>query len=316
MKRDGNIAGVLGKWADRIGSGLGIAGGNDIAANTSAKKPAAMKIVIAGAAKSGTTALYYALKQSLPRSYSRKFEPMEYVPKPGEDGVLAKIIINSVKKIEDFDCFDKRIYLIRDPRDIVVSGVLYRIYNARQPIDQGKLAHYLAGVDQKQRDPASISLVELQRRLSPLLRSDLLHPKRKPAASDFGAEHPEYFVFKYEDLIAGRFDRLERYLGFAITFSGEVDAKHRRVARAKESGGWRDWFTPEDVEHYRPLFQDFLIKYDYDRAWTVNSNPQITAEHSTLYVRRMLDEGIVARRKAKSGLRARFKAWRGSPANS
>jgi len=276
-----------------------------------------MKIVVAGAAKSGTTALYYALKQSLPRGYAHKFEPREYVPKPSEDGVLAKIIINSVKKIEDFDCFDKRIYLIRDPRDIVVSGVLYRIYNAREPIDQGKLAHYLAGIEQKQKDPASISLVELQSRLVPLLRNGVrMHQNRGATTSDFGAQHPGYFVYKYEDLIVGRFDELERYLGFPITFSGEVDAKHKRVARAKEAGGWRDWFTPADVEYYRPLFQDFLVKYGYDLEWTVNSHPQIAAEHSTLYVQRMLEEGMAARHKANSGLRARLKAWRRSATDS
>jgi hypothetical protein len=318
MKRQRHNASILGRWANRIGTGLGAARGTETACETPAKNFPAMKIVIAGAAKSGTTALYYALKQSLPRGYAHKFEPREYVPKPSEDGVLAKIIINSVKKIEDFDCFDKRIYLIRDPRDIVVSGVLYRIYNAREPIDQSKLAHYLAGIDQKQQDPASISLVELQSRLAPLLRNGVrMHQNRGATTSDFGAQHPGYFVYKYEDLIVGRFDELERYLGFTITFSGEVDAKHKRVARAKEAGGWRDWFTPADVEYYRPLFQDFLIKYGYDLDWTVNPNPQITAEHSTLYVQRMLEEGIAARRrKATSGLRARFKAWRGSPANS
>ena len=276
-----------------------------------AKAPAGMKIVIAGAARSGTTALYYALKQSLPRNYTHKFEPRKYVPKRTKGGVLAKIIINSVNRIEDFDSCDKRIYLIRDLRDLVVSGVLYRIYNAREPIDQRELADYLSGVERKQRDPASISLVELQSRLYRLLDIDSgEYEKRARAVIDFGAQHPDYFVYKYEDLIARRFDALERYLGFNITFSGDVDAKHQRVARAKDAGGWRDWFTPADVEYYRPLFQDFLAKYDYELDWTLNPNPRIAAEHSTLYVKRMLEEGLAARRKEQSGVRARFKAWR------
>jgi hypothetical protein len=269
-----------------------------------------MKIVIAGAAKSGTTALYYALKQSLPRTYAHKFEPGSYVPKPGEDGVLAKIIIPSVKRIEDFDVFDKRIYLIRDPRDVVVSAVLYRIYNAREPINPDELALYLQGVEQKQRDPASISLVELQTRLSPILRADIgAQDDRVRNSLEFGAQHPDYFVYKYEDLIAARFGALEQYLGFTVRFSGAVDAKHQRVARAKAAGGWRDWFTLTDVQHYRPLFQDFLIKYGYESDWTLNPNPRISAAHSTLYVQRMLAEGRAAR-KAKFGMRARFKAWR------
>ena len=84
----------------------------------------------------------------------------------------------------------------------------------------------------------------------------------------------------------------------------------QRVARTKEAGGWRDWFTPADVEYFRPLFQDFLVKYDYEPDWALNPNPHIAAESSTLYVERMLEEGLAARRKAQSGVRARFKAWR------
>ena len=299
MKRDPLFAGGLAKLINGIGTGSG-------------NGAAGMKIVIAGAARSGTTALYYALKQSLPRNYAHKFEPRRYAPKPGESGVLAKIIINSVDRIEDFDCFDKRIYLIRDPRDVVVSLVLYRIYNAREPVDGGALDHYLRGIEQKQRDPAAISLVELQSRLAPLLPIKIpAQSSREARATDFGARHPDYFVYRYEDLIAVQFGELERYLGFAITFNGHVDGKHQRVARVKEAGGWRDWFTEADVEYYRPLFQDFLTKYGYELDWTLNPNPRIRPAHSTLYVARMLEEGRAAR-KAKLGLRAKFQAWRHS----
>ena len=309
MKRDPFIASGLRGLVSRIGRGFG----NRIASAIPATAPAGMKIVIAGAARSGTTALYYALKQSLPRNYAHKFEPREYVPTRADNGVLAKIIINSVKRIESFDSFDKRIFLIRDPRDVAVSAVLYRIYNAREPIDPAQLDHYLRGVEQKHRDPGSISLVELQSRLSPLLRIDNLEPyNRRRARSDFGAEHPDYFAYKYEDFIAGRYDALEDYLGFKITFSGAVDAKHNRVARTKDAGGWRDWFTPEDVEYYRPLWQEFLVKYGYDPDWELSASPRIAAEHSTAYVKRMLEEGVTSRRKATTGLRARIKALRRS----
>lgn len=283
----------------------------------SANVPQRLKIVIAGAAKSGTTALYYALKQSLPQDYVYKFEPKRYVPKRAGEGVLAKVIIKYVQRAEDFDCFDKRIYLIRDPRDIIVSDLLYHIFNLKDPVDQEMLDHFLSGIEQKRRDPSSISLLELHRRLSRVFgksseerHSDFL------STGAFWSRNPNYFIYKYEDLIAGRFDELEHYLGFKITFTGEVEAKHRRVERAKEAGGWRDWFTPVDVEYYRPLFQDFLVKYDYELDWTLNPNPRIAAEHSTLYVQKMLDLGLAARRKAMSGLRGKFTAWRRSLANS
>lgn len=309
MKRDRSAAGGLRRLVSRFRPGLA----NGLAPKVPARVPTGMKIVIAGAARSGTTALYYALKQSLPRNWTHKFEPRGYVPKPGENSVLAKIIIHTVDRIEDFDCFDKRIYLIRDPRDVVVSGVLYRVYNAREPIDPTQLDHYLCAIAQKQRDPASISLVELQRRLYPLLRVAMPdHRNGRRAGRDFGAEHPDYFVYKYEDFIAGRYDALEGYLGFKIAFGGEVDAKHQRVARTKAAGGWRDWFTSEDVDYYRPLFDDFLFKYGYNTEWALPASPRIRPEHSTAYVKRMLEEGIQSRRKTTTGLRARIKALRRS----
>jgi hypothetical protein len=279
----------------------------------SADVPQRLKIVIAGAAKSGTTALYYALKQSLPQDYAYKFEPVRYVPKRAGAGVLAKVIIRKVKRPEDFDNFDKRIYLIRDPRDIVISDLLYRVFNLDDPVDREKLDHFLSGVEQKHRDPSSISLLELQSRLFLLFGTigDDRHSSFLSTGA-FWSRNPNYFVYKYEDLIAERFDQLEQYLGFKIIFSGEVDARHRRVERTKEAGGWRDWFTSADVEYYRPLFQDFLVKYDYERDWTLNPNPRIAAEHSTLYVEKMLELGLAARRKRRSGLRGKFKAWRHS----
>jgi len=50
------------------------------------------------------------------------------------------------------------------------------------------------------------------------------------------------------------------------------------------------------------LFQDFLVKYDYEPDWALNPNPRIAAEHSTLHVQRMPEEGLAAHRKAQSGL--------------
>ena len=279
----------------------------------SANVPKRLKIVIAGAGKSGTTALYYALKQSLPKDYVYKFEPVQYVPKRAGEGVLAKVIISKVKRPEDFDRFDKRIYLIRDPRDIVVSDLLYRLFNLNDPVDREKLDHFLSGVEQKRRDPSSISLLELQSRLFQLFGTiGVDRHSSFLSTGAFWSGNPNYFVYKYEDLIAERFDQLEQYLGFRINFSGEVDARHRRVERTKEAGGWRDWFTPVDVEFYRPLFQEFLVKYDYELDWTLNPNPRIAAEHSTLYVDKMLELGLAARRKRRSGLRGKFKAWRRS----
>jgi len=65
--------------------------------------------VIAGLAKSGTTALYSALKQSLPDDYVYLFEPRNY--EGSSPNVLAKILLSASVCLQDFDSFDKQIFL-------------------------------------------------------------------------------------------------------------------------------------------------------------------------------------------------------------
>jgi hypothetical protein len=91
-----------------------------------------MKIVIAGLGKSGTTALFSKLKQAMPPETYCLFEPLRYeAPAVDPTHVLTKVLIPHEKMV-DFDSFsefDRKIMIVRDPRDILVSRVLYDIYN-------------------------------------------------------------------------------------------------------------------------------------------------------------------------------------------
>ena len=41
--------------------------------------------------------------------------------------------------------------------------------------------------------------------------------------SDFFHRHPDYFILKYEDFVAGRLEGLEKYLGFPLEGEANVD---------------------------------------------------------------------------------------------
>lgn len=250
-----------------------------------------MRILIAGQAKSGTTALYYALKQTLPRKYTCLFEPRSNDAAAVGGRVLAKVLINPSLKLDD-GIFHKKILLVRDPRDNLVSRLLYAIYDQKFLADDGKVGIFIERLEQKQRKPASVPLLELLKALGDLSGEDMLgrFVLRHRIGLEFDRLNRDYFVYKYEHFVAGRYSRLEEYLGFALKFNGDVDAVHSRVARSKGSGEWRNWFTEQDVKYFGDTFQQYLAKYEYDMKWQLNPEPEISPKHSTEYVMRLVRE--------------------------
>jgi hypothetical protein len=251
-----------------------------------------MKILVAGQAKSGTTALYYALKQALPRNYTCLFEPRSYTGAGSDGCVLAKVLINPSVKAGDFETFHKKILIVRDPRDNLLSRLLYAVYDQKFFVDDDKVRIFIKHLEQKQRNPAGLPLIELLKVLSNLSGEDMLERFviRHRAGLEFDILHRNYFVYKYEHFVAGQSSGLEEYLGFALNFNVNVDATHSRVARTKGAGDWRNWFTEQDVEYFSDIYHDYLVKYGYDVKWELSPEPEILPEYSTEYVMRLVRE--------------------------
>lgn len=274
-----------------------------------------MKVVIAGWGRSGTTALFFRLKQAMPQGTVFLFEPREYPD--GEiqpaDNVLAKILILG-KKIFSFETkdwldnrldydrfsnFDKKILLVRDPRDRLISGLLYSIWNAARIQDEKRFREYAQALERKERDPGAVSVTELM-----VYRGKLSAPEETLNAwverlkVQFGCclrfhdQYPDYFLFRYEDMIGDRFDELEKYLGLTIRGKVAVEKNYARVARAKQTGDWRNWFLKEDVELFRPVFDEFMRRYGYQDDWVVNSPSVIRPEHASIFVKNLREERL------------------------
>src|SRR5690242_6535868 len=124
-----------------------------------------MKVVIAGLGKSGTTALFFTVKQSMPPDTHHLFEPSRFDARSGTaSNVLAKILIRDggVTDYASFDDFEKKILIIRDPRDIIVSRVLYDIYNAPDACrDDVKVDAFVRLLRRKEAEPHNVSLLEI-----------------------------------------------------------------------------------------------------------------------------------------------------------
>lgn len=281
-----------------------------------------MRVVIYGLARSGTTALFYIIRESLPADAVCLFEPRAFDPRAfkarplarllhrrREPDVLAKVLPFRPAEPADaasFSGFDKQILLVRDPRDRLVSRLLYGAYDSTFYGRDESLAAFLSLLRRKEADPRSVSVRELLKTFAELNGDEFSfdgwaadyarHSVRAPL--DFHDCHAGLFVCKYEEMVEGRLGALEEYLGLKLRPGPSVPAEYRRVARTKTRGGWRDWLTPEDVEYLRPVFRPYLERYYEGADWELSARPSVPAGFGSGYVLRIVNE-----RRAAEGLR-------------
>lgn len=273
-----------------------------------------MRVAIFGLHKTGTTALYYTLKEVLPASTACYFEP-RLRDLPGIFGrrlgklagvgrnrsVLAKFLpfyATSYPVWRAFEPFDRKILIVRDPRDRLISGLLYQIYDSTLPLRDADARRVIARLEDKQRDPASVSVLELLEMIRgrPGQTFDLDGWRKAFVAETvtlplrWSEASPEFFQFRYEDMVEGRFAALSDFLGLELTRSAEVDPRVSRVVRTKGHGNWRHWLTPSDVALLEPMMRPFLTRHYPDADWTLAENPRIQPEHGSAYALRLIAE--------------------------
>lgn len=246
-------------------------------------------ILLTGMPKTGTTVLYHSIRKAMPGNTICLFEPehkQQLVPQELRQPALVKSFIPYSL---NFDHFQKKVLITRDPRDHLISTLLYTPYNIVTRVTFGteeKSEEYLdillRLLRKKEADPSSVTVREMQALYT-----------RWPAEG-YGAaligyyeQHPEEFLFKYEDIVDEKFEKLENFIGFKFTKAEDVPEK--RVVRSKAYGNWKDWFTPDDVEYYRPHYKPFMDRFGYPDDWTLNVPQHIDPKLSSEYV-----VGIVA----------------------
>jgi hypothetical protein len=101
----------------------------------------------------------------------------------------------------------------------------------------------------------------------------------------------DWFLFKYEDMVAKKFAALNEYLGFEIQADTEVPKStgKAKVVRKKATGDWRQWFTEEDVKLFKPVYTPYMevLGYNCD-DWDISPNPVIEPEYSSMYIKSLL----------------------------
>ena len=259
-----------------------------------------MKILIAGLAKTGTTGLLYLVASSIGNKPKLLFEPKacpaDLESKSGD--ILAKVLIGSYLNAASFSHFDKKITLVRDPRDRIISALLYSQYHASYLLDDERVRVVRDILEQKEASPSNVSIwkiLEVMGKMTGKSNAAILQQKAARTSlalfDDYVKTIPDGLLYRYEDFVCGKYSPLEKHLGIPLTGVAEVPKRVERVIRTKRSGGWRDWFTEEDVRAYRPLLAASLEKYGYDAEdWGLNATPFIPPEHCSAYFMRLVDE--------------------------
>ena len=262
-----------------------------------------MKILILGTGKSGTTALVYKLAGGLPncKAFSGG-RPGKYIG-DYENAVYKHTYEES--KGKSFDLFrehlqkehyDRKVWIARDPRDVAVSRMLYRWQKGIQGQKEQYEAH-LQLVLKKESDPGAVSFAEICRYVGynewprPIEEAIEEERKRYLNMSDFvGSLTEDWFLFKYEDMIARDYRALDTYLGFSVRDEAEVPVStgKAKVVRKKATGDWRHWFTTEDIGLYKSAYLPYMEVIGYDlEDWALDANPVIEPQFSSEYMQQL-----------------------------
>jgi hypothetical protein len=261
-----------------------------------------MKIAIAGVGKSGTTALYYKLLNSLGRDAKGLFEPKSILDISeslgGDENLVVKVLLRFMSKEHEllFDrAFDKRILIVRDPRDILISGMLYSAsYEMLWNKQIDEVREVIALLREKEQGSCSVSvnflMAKMRQKFDPLSYREMIQSLTNRLLV-LSSQSKSYKVIHYEDMINGKIGILEDYLGIPLSGGAEVAREHRRVIRSKGAGSWRKWFCEEDVELFKPLFSEMMSHFGYDtKDWNRELNPKIDPSVSSQYVIRVINE--------------------------
>jgi hypothetical protein len=276
-----------------------------------------LKIEVLGNAKTGTTGVFNSIRLPLrerdpgtlllfePRSSSLYRLARHDVP----FSVLVKAMINKNGMKIAYEGFTHHVLISRDPRDTLVSQLLYLPLQPHGVRKAGpeKLQQMIDLLQEKEADPASHSFQEVFETGIALMDRDKQWTWEKYLdrflVAERLAEAYDCFPLKYEDFTDNRLDALSDYVGLPIepVLPKNVDELNGHVVRSASHGDWPHWFTPSDIDFFRPRFKSYMDAFGYDDDWSLAPNPVISHETASGYIlgRRPVVEAKMARRFQK-----------------
>jgi hypothetical protein len=257
-------------------------------------------VLVVGPSKTGTTGLYNSIRDG----YGRAGHALRTVFEPKDAALLdnlfrltygVPVLVKATQQSLDTvtlepEAFERRVMTVRDPRDIVVSALLFRplIAKVLARLDDAALETFVAALERKEADPASVSvteLFELQAQLGiggpPASIMKGVLPRQRELIARHG-----FLVVKYEQFVRDELAELSDYLGVEVrNVSAEDSTLFGHIARSRSSGDFLRWFRADDLAYFNGLFGEHIEALGYQLDVPLDSDPKIDPQTSSEYVR-------------------------------
>lgn len=250
-------------------------------------------------ARCGSSAIFEMIKNSCEGEKVGFFEPNEHefftqVVPCIDSGkrVVTKVLLRpylhyeaNAKKI-----FPKVVGLVRDPRDNLISRLLFRLVSRKFIEDSNIYEQVLPLIEQKINEPTSVSVVELFKVLENSgLMEEMIDQRFQENLDLFILWHnrnKNALIYKYEDFVMRKFEDLSSFTGERIIYDDSQKVVFPAIRRTGKFGEWKNWFTVEDVTFFRPRMENFMKRYGYLLDWNLADNQNINPITSIDYIKR------------------------------
>ncbi len=263
-----------------------------------------MNILILGKAKTGTTIISKTIQQSLPNT-AYHFEPKEpsffickkwnsnknHLAKFIYDEWQARPLLRESLVHNELIEFKKLIYTMRDPRDEIISRLMYFIlyWASRNRGEERKIEAWLRILREKEANPRSISLIEIIEKKNRLFGGNLLAEFTELTKTylKFVSGQPSHgFLVKYEDFVNKENKSLEGYLGFKLNTEvslGNLESKKRSASY----GNWKSFILDSDIAPLNDCLGDTMERHGY-LDWDIETPTKLDSAIYSGYVEKLL----------------------------
>ncbi len=252
-----------------------------------------MRVLVFGQPKSGTTALMRSVSEAIGDA-TEVLEPdnlNEVDLRP--DPLVVKKLFGPHDRDESaaYPAFDARLFIVRDPRDRFISSLLYDAHGRRDSVSEADLAPFLELLQAKEANPSSVSVVALHHAYWKVTGIDLLSNTLRSTQrlrTFWRNKGNEWTLVRYEDFVSGNNRDIATLVGAVELAQPQITGELARVARTRDKGDWRHWFTSQDVPVFEPFAAGFLDDFGYDDSWELSTEPTIDPATASGYVRQLI----------------------------
>lgn len=262
-----------------------------------------MNILVIGRAKTGTTVISKTIENSIGNT-EYFLEPK--VPRFFLNQKLASSDLNNIVKIifehysstpnirnaivlNEFPMkFDKQVAIVRDPRDELISRLLFLtspLLVKRKRLSEGALNRWIKLLKQKESDPRSIGYLQLLNQFNKIFNTRHKYMVDRKYYKFLNMR--KLFTIRYEDFIDRKWKQLEEYLGFPLVAENNFGELGDRTRRSQSYNNWKHFFTPRDIEVIQKNYGEMIEGFGYT-DWTLAEEPILKSEDHSDYVQRSI----------------------------